>query len=37
MQKHDTMELNFRGPKMQEWNIPMDRPERVDEKMSSFV
>ena len=26
------MELNFEGLKMQNWNIPTDRAERVDEK-----
>ena len=28
----DSMELNFEGPEMQNWNIPTDTAQRVDEK-----
>ena len=31
------MELNFEGLEMQKWNTPMDRAQRVDKKMGSFV
>ena len=30
--KRGSHELNFDGPKMQNWNIPMDRAQRVDKK-----
>ena len=31
----DPMELNFGFLEMQKWNIPLDRAQRVDEKMAS--
>ena len=33
----DTMEINFEGLEMQKWNIPTDRPQRLDRKMGTFV
>ena len=32
MQRGEPMELNFEGLKMQKWNIPTDRAQRVHEK-----
>ena len=32
MQRGDPMDLNFEGLELQEWNIPTDRAQRVDEK-----
>ena len=32
MQKGDSIEVNFEGLEMQNWNIPTDRVQREDEK-----
>ena len=31
------IKLNFEGLEMHKWNIPIDRVQRIDEKMGSFV
>ena len=32
-EKEDTVDLNFKFPEMQKWNIPKDRAQRVETKV----